>query len=65
MNWFATFNAAGWELMHGDLVAGERLAERALQIGQEAGEPDAVFVYAAALTQARVYQGRAWRDHRR
>jgi len=59
VNWFATFNAAGWELMHGDLVAGERLAERALQIGQEAGQPDAVLVYAAALQQVRIYQGRA------
>jgi class 3 adenylate cyclase len=57
--WIATFNAAGWELMHGDLVAGERLFESALQIGQEAGQPDAVFVYAAALQQARIYQGRA------
>jgi predicted ATPase len=25
MNWLATFSTAGWELMHGDLVAGERL----------------------------------------
>ena len=59
LKWFATFNTAGWELMHGDLVAGERLFESALQIGQEAGQPDAVFVYAAALQQARTYQGRA------
>ena len=58
MNWFATFNTAGWELMHGDLVAGERLFESAFQIGQEAGQPDAVFAYAAALAQARTYQGR-------
>ena len=58
LNWFVTFLTAGWELMHGDLVAGERLAERALQIGQEAGQPDAVFTYAAALTQTGVYQGR-------
>ena len=58
INWLATAGTAGWELMHGDLVAGERLAERALQIGQEAGQPDAVFTYAAALTQAGVYQGR-------
>ena len=35
--------------MHGDLAAGERSAERAFQIGQEAGQPDAVFVYGAAL----------------
>jgi len=59
INWFGTFSLAGWELMHGDLVAGERLAERALQIGQEAGQPDAVLVYAAALQQTRAYQGRA------
>ncbi len=58
INWLATAVTAGWELMHGDLVAGERLAERALQIGQEAGQPDAVFTYAAALTQAAFYQGR-------
>ena len=64
MNWFATFNTAGWELMHGDLVAGERLFESALQIGQEAGQPDAVFTYAAALAHARIYQGRAQRGHR-
>ncbi len=59
LNWFATFLRAGWELMHGDLTAGERSAERALQIGQEAGQPDAAFVYGAALLQARNYQGRA------
>jgi class 3 adenylate cyclase/tetratricopeptide (TPR) repeat protein len=59
LNWFAMFNTAGWELMQGDLVAAERLFESALQIGQEAGQPDAVFVYAAAMQQARTYQGRA------
>lgn len=59
INWFATFIKAGWKLMHGDLVVGERLFESAFQIGQEAGEPDAVFTYAAALQQARIYQGRS------
>jgi class 3 adenylate cyclase/tetratricopeptide (TPR) repeat protein len=58
MNWAVTFITAAWKLMHGDLLAGERLAERALQIGQEAGQPDAVSVYAGALAQARVFQGR-------
>jgi class 3 adenylate cyclase/tetratricopeptide (TPR) repeat protein len=58
MSWQATFLTAGWELMHGELVAGARLCESAFQIGQEAGEPDAVFAYAAALAQARSYQGR-------
>ncbi len=59
MNWLTTYTTAGWELMHGDLAAGERLFESAFQIGQEAGEPDAVLAYAAALQQARIYQGRA------
>jgi class 3 adenylate cyclase len=59
MNWLATFTTAGWELMHGDLAAGERLFESAFQIGQEAGQPDAVLAYAAALTHARIHQGRA------
>ena len=59
LKWFATFSTAGVKLMHGDLVAGERLFESALQIGQEAGQPDAVLAYAAALQQARVYQGRS------
>ncbi|HEY5192562.1 MAG TPA: hypothetical protein VIJ39_01660 [Solirubrobacteraceae bacterium] len=59
MNWLTTYTTAGWELMHGDLVAAERLFESAFQIGQEAGQPDAVLVYAAALQQARIYQGRA------
>jgi class 3 adenylate cyclase len=57
-NWFAEFNTAGWELMRGDLLAAERRFESALQIAQEAGQPDAVFTYAAALQQARTYQGR-------
>jgi hypothetical protein len=58
LNWFSLFNTAGWELLHGDLVSSERLFETGLQIGQEAGQPDAVFVYAAALQQARIFQGR-------
>ena len=45
--------------MCGDLVAGERLFESALRIGQEAGQPDAVLAYAAALQQARICQGRS------
>jgi class 3 adenylate cyclase/tetratricopeptide (TPR) repeat protein len=57
--WIAAYMAAGWELMRGDLLEGERLFESAFQIGQEAGQPDAVFTYAAALQLARNYQGRA------
>ena len=58
LKWFATWHAAGGELIRGDLAAGERLAERAFQIGQEAGQPDAVLVYGAQLAFVRIYQGR-------
>jgi tetratricopeptide (TPR) repeat protein len=58
-SWFSASRTAGWELMRGDLAAGEQLFESAFQIGQEAVEPDAVLAYAAALQQARIYQGRA------
>jgi class 3 adenylate cyclase len=58
LNWFATFPSAGYELMRGDLAAAERLAEHAFQIGQEAGEPDAILLYGAQLSKMRVCQGR-------
>jgi hypothetical protein len=44
--------------LRGDLVAGERLGERAFQLGQEAGQPDAVFIYGAQIAFVRAYQGR-------
>ena len=56
--WSGSFMCAGLELLHGDLVAGERLAEQAFQLGQEAGEPDAVLIYGAHITIVRLYQGR-------
>jgi class 3 adenylate cyclase len=59
LQWLVGFRTAGWELMHGDLVAGERAAERTFQIGREAGQPDAPLVYGAHLTYARMHQGRA------
>jgi class 3 adenylate cyclase/tetratricopeptide (TPR) repeat protein len=59
LDWLATYHTAGWELLRGDLAAGERGAERAFEIGQKAGEPDAVFIYGAQFFGARVYQGRA------
>jgi hypothetical protein len=49
LRWFSMFNAATWELLHGDLVAAQRSAERAFQIGQEAGEPDAILIYGIQL----------------
>jgi class 3 adenylate cyclase len=58
MKWFTTWHAAAWELMHGDIATGERLSERAFEVGQEAGEADAVMIYGAQLAFTRVYEGR-------
>jgi len=58
LKWFATFQHAGLELLCGDLAAAERIAERAFQIGQEAGEPDAILIYGIQLSFARRAQGR-------
>ena len=58
LRWNAGFTAAGVRCTRGELEAGERLAEQALQIGQEAGEPDAAMVYGGTLIMNRMYQGR-------
>jgi class 3 adenylate cyclase len=58
LKWFAEFAAAAVKLLHGDLAAAERLAERAFQIGQEAGEPDAILIYGIQISFARRAQGR-------
>jgi tetratricopeptide (TPR) repeat protein len=58
LRWIAALDAAALEFARGDLATGERLAERAVQIGREAGEPDAVLIYGAHLAVARLYQGR-------
>ena len=58
LNWFVAFQTAALKLVHGDLSAGERLAERALRVGQEAGQPDAVLFYGIQLFYLRVFQGR-------
>jgi class 3 adenylate cyclase len=56
--WNAGFLAAGMTCMRGDLEAGERLAERALALGQEAGQPDAAAIYGATIVLNRMIQGR-------
>jgi tetratricopeptide (TPR) repeat protein len=56
--WFAAFPRASYELMCGDLAAAERLGEHAFQLGQEAGESDAVLIYGAQLGYIRTCQGR-------
>jgi class 3 adenylate cyclase len=56
--WIATYMAAGLELLHGRLDAGERLAEQAFGIGRESQPVDAAMIYGAQLAFIRVYQGR-------
>jgi class 3 adenylate cyclase len=58
LRWNAGFTAAGVSCARGELEAGERLAEQALQIGQEGGQPDAAMVYGATVIMNRMYQGR-------
>jgi hypothetical protein len=56
--WNAGFFAAGMMCMRGELEAGERLAEQALRLGQEAGQPDAAMIYGGAIVLNRMIQGR-------
>ena len=58
LRWNVGFTAAAVRCTRGELEAGERLAEQALQIGQESGEPDAAMAYGATLISNRMYQGR-------
>ncbi len=57
-SWFAAYYAACWALLHGDLAAAEQLTERALRLGQEAAQPDALLVHAIQLFPIRLFQGR-------
>jgi hypothetical protein len=56
--WNAGFVAAGLMCMRGELEAGERLAEQALQLGQEAGQPDTAMIYGGTIVANRMVQGR-------
>jgi class 3 adenylate cyclase len=58
LRWNAGFTAAGVRCARGELEAAERLAEQALQIGQEAGQPDAAMIYGGTVIMNRIYQGR-------
>jgi AAA ATPase domain len=56
----AAFSAnACLALLRGDLGAAERGAAQALQIGTDAGQPDAAMIFGAQMFHVRVLQGRA------
>ena len=45
LSWVAQVGVAGWAMLEGDLVAGERLAREALELGNLAGQPDALQIF--------------------
>ncbi len=58
MLWQNAFNKAGLALIRGDLDEAEELANLALQIGTDSGQPDAFAFYGADLMAIRFEQGR-------
>lgn len=58
IRWSLTFQQACIAGLHGDLDEFERLAETALALGVETGEPDAMTIYGAQLANVRQHQGR-------
>ena len=60
MHWQVALNAgACMAMLRGDLPGLERCAEQGLELGSEAGEPDALMIYGGQLVSLRVLQGRA------
>jgi class 3 adenylate cyclase len=58
LSWISQVAAAAWALAKGDLVDGERLTREALELGNAAGQPDALQVYGEHRSLVRAYQGR-------
>jgi class 3 adenylate cyclase/tetratricopeptide (TPR) repeat protein len=56
--WHALYHAACLALLRGDLERADALAEEASGVGNVAGEPDAVMIYAAQIAVVRTQQGR-------
>ena len=58
LSWVAEVGIAAWAVLEGDLVEGERLARRALELGNLAGQPDALQIFGEHRALVRTYQGR-------
>ena len=58
MQWSATFSRAELALLRGDADEGERLANRAFELGDATGQPDAFSIWANQIGEARYIQGR-------
>jgi hypothetical protein len=58
LSWIAQVGVAAWAALEGDLVAGEGLARQALELGELAGQQDALQVFGAYRALVRTFQGR-------
>ena len=58
LRWPATYYAAGISHLRGDLPEAELRAEAARRLGEQAAEPDMIFIYSAQIATIRVEQGR-------
>ncbi len=58
LNWVVQVGVAARAVLEGDLVAGERLARQALELGELAGQPDALQIFGEHRALVRTYQGR-------
>ncbi|MEA2421938.1 MAG: hypothetical protein QOF55_1037, partial [Thermoleophilaceae bacterium] len=57
--WFARYFLASFHFVRGDLAASERVAEEAAQIGNDAGQRDALMIYGSQIVGVRIHQDRA------
>jgi tetratricopeptide (TPR) repeat protein len=57
--WFARYFLASFHLVKGDLAESERVAEEAAQMGNDAGQTDALMIYGAQIAGIRLQQDRA------
>jgi class 3 adenylate cyclase len=58
LSWVGQVGVAAWAVLEGDLVAGEQLARQALELGNLAGQPDALRIFGEHRALVRTYQGR-------
>jgi class 3 adenylate cyclase len=58
LSWIAQVEVAAGVLLEGDLIAGEQLARHGLELGNLAGQPDAIQVFGEHRALVRLYQGR-------
>lgn len=58
LRWQVTYNVSWFRLMKGDVEGAEDLANKALEIGSNSGQPDAFTMFGANLVAVRWHQGR-------